>query len=501
MSHSYSKAFIKDNSIAIIGHVLVYMKGLILMPIIIQAVGVKIYGGFVLFSLVLDIVFGVSSLGVGFSAKRFLPSANSRDARNNLFYPQLIFWFFSILFFSFLLLILNKYLQAYVYKNEISYSIYIIPAYLVAYMLYSEGCDYLRYTSRISFMIVANVLFPYIFIGILLLFIFWYNNISINTIVLLQSLSAILIAVPCFLLIFKEIGLRPSFYSIKTLAFDIKLGFPLLLSFIVEYILVASSRYLIALYLTVSAVGYYTPGYVLGSLIILIPRAMGNALPQLLSRAVDSENEIKAQVMVNYAIKSFLLLAIPYVFGSILFGKSILEVLANREVAENAYLVTPIVSLGMVFYGLNLILSNILFVRMKTYVMFKMNIFAAFFNLVSNMILLFFYRSIIVAAVTTFLSYFIVFIYLIVIIRSHWNISFQHDVILKALISSLFMGIILYGILFKTGCYNSIALLVFNVILGIVIYFISLFALKAFTRKEINYMKMLITQRTGASHP
>ena len=48
MSQSYRRSFIKDNAIVIVGHLLVYMKGIILMPIIIKTVGVTIYGGFVL---------------------------------------------------------------------------------------------------------------------------------------------------------------------------------------------------------------------------------------------------------------------------------------------------------------------------------------------------------------------------------------------------------------------------------------------------------------------
>ena len=92
MSQSYSRSFIKDNSIVLVGVALVYMKGIILMPIIIKTVGVTIYGGFVLFSSILGIAFGLSSFGAGFRAKRFMPSAGNMQARRELFYPQ----FFSL---------------------------------------------------------------------------------------------------------------------------------------------------------------------------------------------------------------------------------------------------------------------------------------------------------------------------------------------------------------------------------------------------------------------
>ena len=50
--------------------------------------------------------------------------------------------------------------------------------------------------------------------------------------------------------------------------------------------------------------------------------------------------------MVNYTVKGFLLAAIPFVVGSAVMSKPLLSLLANAEVADNAFLVTPIVALG-----------------------------------------------------------------------------------------------------------------------------------------------------------
>jgi O-antigen/teichoic acid export membrane protein len=365
MSQSYSKSFIKDNSIVITGHILVYMKGIILMPIIIKTVGVTIYGGFVLLTSILGIVFGLSSFGAGFRANRFMPSAADITARRNLFYPQFFFQIISILLLSLLLILLDRQINIYIFKNEINYSVLVIPCYLILYVIYSQGSSYFRYTSRVHYMTAATLCFPYFHIGFILLFFYGYHFININVLVLSQTLSAFLIAAPCFWIIFREIGVKFSFYNLEGLVSDIKLGFPLVLNFIVDFILAGSDRYFIAFYMTVSAVGCYNPGYVLGSLIVFIPKAMGTALPQLMSKAVDSKNEYEAQRMLNYALKIFLLLAIPFIFGSMVLGKPILTLLANSKVAENAYLVTPIVALGTLFYGLNIILSNVLFVRMK----------------------------------------------------------------------------------------------------------------------------------------
>lgn len=493
MTQSYYRSFIKDNTIVIIGHILVYMKGIILMPIIIKTVGVTIYGGFVLLSSVLGIIFGISSFGAGFRARRFLPSTGGMTARRDLFYQQFFFQLFSILFLSLILVLLDRQINIYIFKNEIRYSVLIIPLYLFCYFIYSQGSDYFRYTSRVHYMTVATLSFPYIHIGLILLFFYCYRYISINVLVLSQALSALLITVPCFWIIFREIGTKVSFYNIKSLVSDIKLGFPLVLGFIVDFILAASDRYFIAFYLTVSAVGYYNPGYVLGSLIIFIPKAMGTAIPQLLSKAVDNNNEHEAQRMLNYAIKIFLLLAIPFIFGCMVLSKPILTLLANRDVAENAYLVTPIVALGTLFYGLNIILSNVLFVRMKTYAMLKMNIFASVFNLLANLILLYFFRNIIFAAITTFLSYFIAFIYVNKIVKKQtWLVDFQPVVIIKSVGASLFMFALLFLVLTKAGEIDSAVILAGELVLSIVVYIGGLFLLGTFSKKELQFVKSCI---------
>ena len=487
---SYSKSFLRDNAIVIVGTALVYMKGIILMPIIIKTVGVTIYGGFVLLSSILGIVFGISSFGAGLRARRFLPSTAGMVARRELFYPQFLFGLFSILFFSIVLILLDRQINTYIFGNEISYSVLIVPLFLVLYFLYSQGSNYFRYTSRLHYMTAATLSFPYIHIGLMLLFFYCHRYISINVVVLSQTLSALLIAIPCFWIIFREIGAKFSFYNLKGLVSDIKLGFPLVLGFIVDFILAGSDRYFIAFYMTVSAVGYYNPGYVLGSLMIFIPKAMGTAIPQLMSKAVDSGNEYQAQRMLNYAIKIFLLLAIPFIFGSMILGKPILTILANSEVAENAYLIMPIVALGTLFYGLNMILSNVLFVRLKTYAMFKMNLFASVFNMLANLILLYFLRSIIVAGVTTFLSYFIAFIYINRVVKKEtWPVDFQPVVIIKSVTASLLMVAVLFGISARLGEIDSVGKLTVELILGIVVYSGILFATKTFSKKELQFVK------------
>jgi O-antigen/teichoic acid export membrane protein len=492
MSQTYYQSFIKDNAVVIGGHILVYMKGIILMPLIIKTVGVTTYGGFILLTSILGIVFGLSSFGAGFKAQRFMPSAKNMKERGELFNQQFYFNIFTILIFSFLFVLIEKPLNIYFFKNEVTFSFWIVPTYLLLYLFYSQSSFYFRYTSRINYMTLASLCFPYLHIVFIFLYLYIYGSISIDTLVLLMALSALLIAIPSFGIIFREIGVKISFYNTESLITDIKLGFPLVLSFIVDSVLAGSDRYFIAIFLSVTDVGYYIPGYMLGSLIIFIPKAMGTVLPQLLSKAIDNDKEFEAHTMVNYAIKFFLLLAIPFVFGSIALGKPILTLLANHEVAEKAYWVTPIVALGTLFYGLNIILSNIMFVRLKTKAMFKMNLIAALFSLLANSVLFYFFRDIIVAAITTFLSFFIAFLYCYKIAIKEWFVNFYPTIIAKTIAASAIM----YGAVFlitttqKTP--NTLVIVSLTTTAGILVYIGMLIIFKTFSRKELIYLRGIL---------
>jgi len=495
MKSTYKYAYIKDNAIVILGTFIAYFKAIILMPLIIKTMGVTVYGGYVLFISLLSIVFGISTFGVGIKARRFLPSCKTMDERGKLFYPQLIFVFCTIVFFSVLLFCLNDHISSFLFKNKLNYSALIFPAYLLAYFLYAQGLDYLRYTSRTHYMTLANIVFPYLAIGIIMLVLLATGSISINTLVISEAISATLLGLIFFTIIIRELGTKISPYSARELIAEIKLGTPLMFTVIIDFILAASDRYIISIFLSVSAVGLYNPAYLLGSLVMIIPKAMGTAIPQLMSKAIDGGEQNAAELMLDYTIKVFLFLAIPFIFGAAVLSKEVLILLANAEVAQTAALVTPVVALGIVFYGLTSIMSNILFVQLRTGLMFKVNLLAAALNLSTNIIFLYFFRNIMVAALTTLLSYFVSFLYLNHKVKAVWKIGYDLKFIVKVTLSSLLMAISVLGLSFLFANVQSALKLGLLIIVSIIIYIVSLVFFKLFTRQEIDFFKETIGRK------
>jgi hypothetical protein len=74
-------------------------------------------------------------------------------------------------------------------------------------------------------------------------------------------------------------------------------------------------------------------------------------------------------------------------------------------------------------------------------------------------------------------------------IKVDWPVDFQLVVIVKSVLASLFMGGLLFWVTFKLGKVDSVSVLIGEVVLGIVIYFGALLALKTFSAKELAFMK------------
>ncbi|MDD4601884.1 MAG: lipopolysaccharide biosynthesis protein [Negativicutes bacterium] len=489
--HTY-KSFIKDNLIAVMGHVLIYIRGLLLIPLIIKTVGVTVYGGYALLVSLLGFSFGISSLGVGFRCKRFLPSAPDRQTKQALFYPQLFFQVLSILIVSLLFIFFGSTIKSLFFKNEVNFSLLLCAIYLVVYLAYSQTNDYYRYTHRIKYSTMQAVLFVYLHVAFIIVLYFFYHNINVNLLISSEVLSLALVSIPLIFFVFKDISFSFYVLEFRKILDDIKLGFPLIVSYVVDTIFIVSDRFIIAFFLSVTDVGYYSPAYALGSLISLFPKAIGTVLPQLLSKSVDGGREDEARVMFGYALKGFLLLAIPFAVGSIVLSKPLLTLFGNEDVAQNGFLIMPIIASGTIFFGLYLLFSNVLFVQMKTVVMLRMNAIAAGLNLILNVLLLYIFRNILVNAIVAFISYFVIFILIYNVVNKSWSVKFEFKIIVKYLLAALIMGIILYGmsVLLSANAYRIIYVLS-EILFGIIIYFAVLIAMKTFTPKEINYFKRL----------
>jgi O-antigen/teichoic acid export membrane protein len=482
------KEFIKDNTLSFITHILIYMKAIFLIPIIIKTVGVSVYGSFSLITAFVGIIVGLSSMGVGVKSFRYLPSSKTAVQKAQNFYPPFYFKLFMLFLISTLIVIFGSNIKSFFVEKDSNFSIYILPIYLLLYIVYEYSNSYLRYSSKIFYMCLHGIGYAYLHVSFILIY-SNFDDISINVLFLSQAFMAFLISMPVIYIIYKEINFRFIYFKLSEIKEQIKIGFPMVLNFIADFILAASDRFVLAYFMGAIAVGLYVPAYTLGALILLVPKAIGTVVPQLMAKSIDSGEFEQAKKLFINSIQIFVLVCIPFIFGSYLIGYEALLLLANEEVAIKGKYIATIVALSSLFYGFNLLMSQANMIDLKTGVIFKANFIAALFNFISNVVLLYFFENIYIPAITTVLSFMIATIYFYKSLDEKWIDKLLFIFVLKIILVSTMM----FFMVFMVSIYlpqNTIIINMFiKIILVVLVYVILLIIFKIYTKEQLKSIK------------
>ena len=480
---------VKDSIFSLIAHVLIYMKALFLIPIIIKTVGVSTYGSFALITSFVGIIFGLSSLGVGVKSNRYMPSAKNNEERAKLFFPQFYFKFFIIILTSIVIVLWQEQIKSYFSDDKAIFSIYIIPFFLLLYTIYTYIYSYLMHTSRIFYMNVLGVGYAYGHVFFILVYVNFMGMLDINILFISQGIVAMVMSIPFIFLIYKELNLKIIFFTLSELKEEIRIGFPLRLNFIVDFILTAADRFVLAYFMGIFAVGLYVPAYAVGSLILLVPRSIGSVVPQLMSKSVDRGDFGQAKSLFFNSVKIYLTLSIPFVFGMYMIGGDMLTLIANQEVAAKGRNIATLISIASIFYGLNIMMTQANMIDLKTKNVFKANLIAAGVNLVLNIILLYFIKSIYVPAITTVISFMISSIYFYKGLDTKWVDNKIFVLFGKILLISFIMFGLVVTLNSSVDNISIYIRLILEIVLSIFLYTILIILFEIYTIKQIKELK------------
>jgi O-antigen/teichoic acid export membrane protein len=440
------KELLSKGILLFIAHIIVSLTNLIMVPIILRLGSVEALGSFSIYSIIISFVYGISSFGVGFKARRFLPSIENPHERAEVFYPQFIFQLISLLTISIVLLLFWKPLAQ--MFGIIDFDLILNPSLLMLYMvslhLFSQFSDYYRYTHRTTFYALTGALNPIFYILMLSVFVYFFRFFTINILFFLQGVTLLIIGIILCVKVVKEIGFSLSFPSTRALYQDFKLGVPLTLTFIIDILLSSSDRFIIGKVINIKAVGYYIPAYSIGMLILIIPKMLGVLIPPILARDIDLGKRDKSVKLISSIVKIFLLISMSFISISWVLAKPLLTIYTSEDVANHSWVNIPIVSCGAVFYGLILICSSVLNVEMRTSDLLKATILAAIINISLNIVLLSLFKNIIIPAITTFIAYGLSWFLIYNKIKSNWNLGLDIYFFIKLLIISILVGITSY---------------------------------------------------------
>ncbi|HEC92835.1 MAG TPA: flippase, partial [Candidatus Atribacteria bacterium] len=446
---------------------LISLSGIILLPIVTKKLPIEEYGVWVQVGVTISLLPVILNLGLPYAMVRFLAAKTDKKEIQEGFYSVAAIVLLMSITGSLLLLLFSKPLAAIFLGNRVDL-VKILSLMIPIVSLNAVCLNFFRAFQHIKRYTFFTFLQTYIMLVLVACFLL--SGYGIFEAVLCRLLSQIIIFLLMISLIVSNIGIKiPDFSYIKEY---LSFGIPTIPGNLSFWIVESSDRYVIGYFLGLSFVGYYSPGYGLGSLIRMFVAPLGFLLPPVLSKLYDENKITEVKIYLEYSLKYFLMFVIPSAFGVSLLSKDILVSLTTPEIASHGYLITSFVAVSTVLYGAYGIVAQIIVLVKKTKITGSIWLMAGIMNLGLNMIFIP-YFGIIGAAVTTLIAYIFAFTLLIYYAFKYLKFNIDFYFIMKSILASIIMSLVII----KS---NPVGALNILIVIGVcaVVYFVILLLLK-----------------------
>lgn len=474
------KIFVKRVGLLGITNILVALNTILLIPILSKNFPASDYGIWIQVNTTFFLITSIASLGLPYTMIRFLSAEKEEKKIQEGFYSMLTLIFIFSALISITILIFTKEIADILFNGAISVVNIISPLILFG-ALNSFLIDFFITFGHIKKYSLLLIFQTYLFL--LLAIYFAISGYSILMVVIGFLITQIILFLIMIFIVFLKIGFKiPKFnYINEYLNFSI----PLIPNNLFTWVVESSDRYIIGLFLGTAFIAYYSPGYLLGMSILLFFTPLSIILTSILPQYYENGKINEVMIYINYSLKYFLLIAIPFVFILSLLSKPILMILTTPEIALNGYLITPFVAFSALLFGIYGIIKNLIILEKKTKVIGSIWTIAAIINFLNLIFVPYF--GIIAAAAVTLLSYLTAFIISLKYSRKYFESNFDYSFILKSIIASILMSIIIL-------IFNPQGLFSVLIIIGISItaYSSLIFIMKGIDKKEIEFFKSML---------
>ena len=211
-----------------------------------------------------------------------------------------------------------------------------------------------------------------------------------------------------------------------------------------------------------------------------------SALIPEITAAISKKDFKSASKKISFSISSSLLILIPCAIGFIVLADPILKMLYPN--ASDGAHILQIAAVTMVFVGINHTIQGSLFGLGKMYTPALALLIGCVIKIGLNLVLITNPNiNIYGAVISSFICQFVVFMIVYITMKRNIKVKFEPvKHIIKPLLAGLIMGAVIFFInyLFSGVIRNSI-LTIINIMIGAVVYLISVFALKILSKDEI----------------
>ncbi|EKF86028.1 oligosaccharide flippase family protein [Methanobacterium formicicum] len=485
MSESLYKKIIQDIGIVTILGMFTSLSGILLIPVITKFLGVENYGLYVQFTVTLALIMGFTTLGLPYATVRFLAGEKNRQKIRGEVWSSFLIILLTSLAVSLLIII---------FSNSIANSLFgglsilvIILAVLVPIECISGTFQNLfRVFQKIKYYSIFNIAKTYVEVILII-------AVIISGFGIIEVALSILITRFIFLLVISAImkrliGLgKPNFSSMKKY---LKFGLPTIPSNVASWINDSSDRYIITILLGIAAVGYYNPGYSIGSVIGMLSVPFDFVLVSIAAEYYNKGEIDLVRNLFKHSLKYYLLISVPTLLGISILANPILTIISTPEIAQQSYLVVPIVGMAMVLSGIGATATGkSLYLAQKNHITMINWFLVAMINIVLC-VLLIPKMGILGAAIATLASFSFGFLFGTYFAVKYFDFSVDWTATIKIIVSSLVMA--LFILILKPVTLLDVILAVSA---SILVYLVVILATKTIDKKEINLFISMIKNR------
>ena len=472
------------------------LKQIILAPVIIRFADIENYSVYILLITSINLIYALSNFGIGINMQRYMPNSSLSSTKQKIFYSQFFVHLYFLIFIIGVIYIFGDSILQTFLKDYSSINITLVISYLFFLFLYSQSINYFRFSVRAIRMGIGNIIQAGIAIAVIIYQIFSIGKIDLHILLLSEIIGFCCVFFIFGSIIVNEIGLKIFNVNIREVINEIKLGIPISLNVVLDFILSSADRYIIAIFLPIASVGLYNIIYVIGTIPLMFCRAVSTILPQQLSIFIDEKKTSDGHKIFKDFVYLYLVLSIGFCFGVLAVGDILVELITMENYPLSQW-AAFIISLAVVFFGMIYLYSCLSIALLETKILFKVNILASTINLILNFVLLYIFKSILVAAITTLVSYSIAFVYIHQFFKNKWDLQYEYKRIFKFIVSGIFMYILIkFSLYFAVSNYNidteNLNLTIFVALTGIGLFSYIIF-LQLFDAMRPSEFKKFVT--------
>ncbi|WP_225369364.1 oligosaccharide flippase family protein [Methanobrevibacter arboriphilus] len=354
------KRFVQRIGLVGITNILISISGLIFIPIITKNFSVFDYGIWAQVNTTIALIPNIANLGLPYTMVRFLSAENDKSKIKESFYSMLAVVFASSLIISLLFIIFKNPIADSLFGGNINilYLVSIISFFACMNLMIISFFRTFQQIKRYSLFLVLQS-----YIGVLISSYLALSGYNIETVVLGLLVGYFAVFIIMLLMIGGYLGLAiPKFKNLKE---ELEFAIPTIPSNVSSWVVDSSDKYVIGIFIGSAAVGYYSPSYALGSILLMFLSPFALLLPAVLPKYFEEGNLKQINIFLKYSMKYFMIITVPAAVGLSILSKPILLIITTPEIAINGYLITPFVCLGAIFMGMYGITNNILILEKK----------------------------------------------------------------------------------------------------------------------------------------